>query len=275
MANLILEIEQDIAREYIREKGSELKIKDFIQKYNSKNNNPITASPCIKLFRRLKGIPYEKSIYTQKTFEKKIKRFKKLSPEAKVMFMDSNNRNWGGIRENIRKMTDETILCLITLMLDFPTLSTTTYLTYLNSKYGPNYKNNITLRTVERYLKYIGFNVKRAAFAPPNRNYVGARIFRVAWCQVINEILNNSNLLLGFIDEAAITSCEGKNHGRAFTGITPLCNCPLNKVKMSVIALIFPGFGVLYKNFVLLSNKGDFAWKRTPNSHGGKNSASG
>lgn len=38
----------------------------------------------------------------------------------------------------------------------------------------------------------------------------------------------------------------GRRYGRAYCGITPLVNCPLNKVKMTIIALVLPGFGVLY-----------------------------
>lgn len=241
---LVLEIEQDMIRIYLRENDDDFK--NFIQKYNSLNCDQLKASPCVKAYRQIHNIPDDSPIYKDDTIYKKINRFKNLSKESQIEFLNKDYSNWGGSRTNVRKVTDETIICLITLCLDFPTLSTSTYVTYLNSKYGPNYKNNITLRTVERYLKYFDFNVKRASFAPPNRNYIGSRIFRVAWCMKIEDILKDSNVLFGFIDEAAVTTCEGKNHGRAFTGITPLCNCPLSKVKMSVIAVVYPGFGVIY-----------------------------
>lgn len=227
--------------------SSFMKIVDFIQQYNYINSSNLTAPKCVKAYRRIKGIPYKNPIYSEKTLYKKIKRFKSKSKAVQMEFLNKNYSNWGGLRENVRKVNDETIMCLITLVLDFPTLSTSTYRTYLNSKYGPNYKKNISIRTIERYLKYFRFNVKRAAFSPPNRNYIGSRIFRVAWCMKIEDILDDSNVLFGFIDEAAVTSCEGKNHGRAFTGITPLCNCSLDKIKMSVIAIIYPGFGVIYQ----------------------------
>lgn len=48
-------------------------------------------------------------------------------------------------------------------------------------------------------------------------------------------------------DEASVSSSEGRKCGRGFCGITPVANCPLSKIKMTVIACVFPGFGVIYK----------------------------
>ena len=97
---------------------------------------------------------------------------------------------------------------------------------YINSKYGPNYNYalKISKRTVQRYLKLLRFSVKIAQFAPPNRNTIGLRIYRVAWCKIIEDILNNDNVLIAFVDEASVTSCEGRVFGRAYARITPVIN---------------------------------------------------
>lgn len=247
VSDLVLEVEQDILRSFNRNPQYINDIDSFINMYNDNNSVSDNMTPCVKQLKKVRGISDDQPIYTKKTFMKKLNKFKKLTSGAQTSFLNANLSNWGGSRDILRKVTDQTLLCLITLILDFPTLSTSSYVTYLNSKYGPNYKKNITLRTVERYLNILGFSVKRASFAPPNRNSVGLRIFRVAWCKMIEDILKQDNILIGFIDEAAITTCEGKSYGKAFSGITPLSNCPLSKVKMSVIAIVFPGFGVLYK----------------------------
>lgn len=247
ISKIILQVNQEILRLYNRNDKYKFDTNSFYDDMNVINSDPKKMPECVKAYRKARNIPNDKPIYTKKTIMKKIRTYEKLSPEAKELYLNKELGNWGGLREILRKVNEETLRCLITLVLDFPTLSTTSYTTYLNSKYGPNYSNNISVRTVERYLNSIGFKIKRASFAPPNRNSIGLRIFRVAWCKIIEDILKEKNVLFGFIDEAAITTCEGKNHGRAFEGITPLINCPLSKVKMSVIAIVFPGFGVLYK----------------------------
>lgn len=154
-----------------------------------------------------------------------------------------------GSRDRVQKVSRETILCLITLVIDFPTMSAASMAMYINSKYGPNFRatKHVSERTVQRYLSSLRFKVKKSSFAPPNRNSVGLRLYRVAWCHIIEDILNDPNTLIAFIDEAAVTNCEGRKYGRAYAAITPVLNNPLSKVKMTVIAMIIPSFGVLYK----------------------------
>ena len=128
---------------------------------------------------------------------------------------------------------------------------------YINSKYGPNYNYalKISKRTVQRYLKLLRFSVKIAQFAPPNRNTIGLRIYRVAWCKIIEDILNNDNVLIAFVDEASVTSCEGRVFGRAYARRTPVINVPLGKVQMTIVAIAIPCYGVLY-SFIDNSCKG-------------------
>lgn len=140
-------------------------------------------------------------------------------------------------------------------------LSAKSYANYLNSQFCPNHKKgqHIHTRNVQRYLKNHDFSVKNCSFAPPQRNCVGLRIYRVAWAQLIEDIINNDNVLLGFIDEATLTQQIGRKYGRAYWGLTPLANCPLDKIKMTVIALVLPGFVVLYKFYSNSANNDNYA----------------
>ena len=80
------------------------------------------------------------------------------------------NSKRGGKRDKITKVTKETLKCLITLELDFPTLSSFSYMTNLNSQFGPNYTNNISERTVQRYLTSLNFKLKKFYFSTPKRS---------------------------------------------------------------------------------------------------------
>lgn len=178
----------------------------------------------------------------------KIRMFESLGRHDRINFLTNSNNNstWGGPREEVNVVTNDTLDCLLSLVLDFPTMSAYHYMCYLNSKYGQNYKTNISLRTVYTCLDKLNLTLKKASFAPPNRNSVGLRIFRVAWTKFMKTIIKDDNILLGFVDEAAVTSNIGIKYGRAFAGITPVINCPLKK-KMSFLSIVFPGFGILYK----------------------------
>ena len=144
------------------------------------------------------------------------------------------------IYEIIERNNPKTFLCMNVLVLDFPTLSAESIAKYINSRYGPNnnYSSTISTRTVQRYLKKLKFNVKKASFAPPNRNSIGLRIYRVAWCKIIDDILQTENVLIAFTDEASVTTCEGRKYGRAFAAITPVLNIPLSKITMTIVAMV-------------------------------------
>ena len=62
----------------------------------------------------------------------------------------------------------------------------------------------------------------------------------------MEDILRNENVLLAFVDEAVVTDCDGRCYGRAFAGITPVMNCPLSKVKSTIVAIAIPCYGILY-----------------------------
>lgn len=110
-------------------------------------------------------------------------------------------------------------------------------------------KKNVKISTVHTALRSLKFTVKRGAFCPPARCTIGNRIFRVAWSLSMDEISNKKDVLVAYIDEAAVSINEGDKYGHAFIGITPLINCPLSNTKVSVLACVIPGFGVLYKYY--------------------------
>ena len=72
-------------------------------------------------------------------------------------------------------------------------------------------------------------------------------------------MISQDNVLLGFIDEAAVTQQIGRKYGRAYCGITPLVNCPLDRIKMTIIALALPGFGVFYKLYSNSANSENYS----------------
>ena len=47
---------------------------------------------------------------------------------------------WGGERTDVSVVTNETLDCLLSLVLDFPTMNASQYTCYLNSKYEPHYE---------------------------------------------------------------------------------------------------------------------------------------
>lgn len=257
---------------------------DFIDNYITLNTDDVTKSPLVKEYETIIEKENERKLnkkerkkrkdQTEEIHEKRVKRttflygkstlfekiqwYKSLDLEEQENFLRDGNlyEEWGGDHLKVNIVNDDTVDCLLALSLDFPTMSVSNYMNYLNSKYGPNYRNKIALSTVYSVLKNIHFTLKKTSFAPPNRNSVGLRIFRYAWCKFMKRILKNKNILLGFIDEAAVTVNESKTLGRSYIGITPINISPLKKVKMSIISTVFPGFGVIYK-FVNKSVNGE------------------
>lgn len=71
----------------------------------------------------------------------------------------------GGKRPNISVVIDDTLDCLLSLVLDFPTMSAANNTEYLNSNYGPNHDNPISLRTVYTCLTMMKLTVKKVSFA--------------------------------------------------------------------------------------------------------------
>lgn len=120
---------------------------------------------------------------------------------------------------------------MIVLIRDFPNISADSINIYLNSKYMLNYQyaKKVSKRTVQCYLLKLRFSVKIVSFAPSNRNNICLWIYRSAWCRIIDDIQKIDDVLIAFVDEAAITTCEGRKYGRAYASITTVLIVPPNK----------------------------------------------
>lgn len=245
MKNMIL---RDFYQSYADNPSNKKNVKAFVERYLLKNSTS-KASSLIAAYRAHKGLNDGEPLFNPKTLRNKLHKFNSKDSNGQKKYLEYNpsNEKHGCAREKGLKVTDETIKCMITLLIDFPTLSANAITEYLNSPFGTNYNKPLHRRTVQRYLRKLDFSFKSASFAPPNRNSIGLRIFRVAWCSIIEKIVNDQNVLIGFIDEAAVTTNEGPKKGWSYIGITPLVNAPLSKIKLSVISLVLPGFGVLYR----------------------------
>lgn len=251
---------RDFMLSFLSDSSNKKNISAFVKRYLELNSNKETACSLIKKYKKLKNQPYTEPVHAFSTLRNYCSNYLKLTTEDQVTFLCAANtpKKWGGRRNECLKVTKETIRCLITLILDFPTMTPDSIATYINSPFGPNneLEKNISGRTVQRYLKYLHFTCKKCSFAPPNRNCVGLRIFRVAWSRLVKRISLQKNVLLGFVDEAGVTNCNSKNSGRGLLGVSPLVNCPLQKHRSNIVAAVFPGFGVVYR-FVQHSMDGE------------------
>lgn len=241
------------------------KINDFATHWIAENVNNPKPHALVQAYNQIIEQEISQSDNDQNTRKKNSKQSKRKNDKytlnevtIKHWIHDSKNKkesdesnqsepSWGG-SHNV-KLSDDAILCLICLVLDFPTMIARDFTRFLNSERGPCHSKNIKIRTVQKALHSLNFTVKKAAFCPPARNSIGLRIYRVAWSMLMDDISNNDDVLMGFIDEAGVTVNEGSKYGRSFLGITPLINSPLSQCKVSVLACVFPGFGVIYRFF--------------------------
>lgn len=84
------------------------------------------------------------------------------------------------------------------------------------------------------------FNVKKESFALPTWNSIGLKILYSAWCLLFEDIFNNDNALFAFVDEAVVKSHKRRNYGRFYEGITPVMNCSLTKIAITIVAILIP-----------------------------------
>lgn len=202
---------------------------------------------------------YSLSTNSIKHWIEKYERSEEEQNKIKKELVLKEKSKWGGAHN--LKLNDDVLLCIICLTLDFPNMPSKQIASYLNSKYGPcsDEKKHIKPGTVSRALRSLNFSMKKVAFCPTTRNSIGLRIYRVAWSLLMQEISNQNDVLIGFIDEAAVSIGEGKKYGRSFVGITPLINSPLSHCKISVLSCVLPGYGVLYKFFSSAVHGSDYA----------------
>lgn len=228
-------------------------INDYRQKNDSQTNASfnrewlakIDSHPIIQEFKeqldKMRKKPFS---LTERTLRNWLTKFSDTSSQ-KAEESIKIYKNWGGKR--YQKINDKVITTILCLLIDFPNFPAPIYTKYLNGSSGCCHQKPISLTTVKRIIRSMNFTVKKVAFSPPNRNTIGARIYRVAWSLFLDEISNDENVLLCFVDEAAVTTTQGRKYGRAFASVTPMINTPLINTKLSIVALVVPGFGVLYQ----------------------------
>ena len=146
------------------------------------------------------------------------------------------------------RVTRETILCLITLLLDFPFWTSCTMAQYINSENGPNNKNKISSRTVRYYIKSLQFTQKRRAMlSNPARNSLGLTAARVVWARIALEIAESKRTTLCFVDECTVCYNDFGSGYYGFIGINPEVVTTMHKFSFNMIAMVVPGFGVIYQ----------------------------
>ena len=92
----------------------------------------------IKKYKQINNIDMKKSILSFSCLKRKTKEFDDISLLEKDDYLINGPFPYkkGGSREGSIKVTDDTIKCIITLIIDFPTLSANSIAMYLNSPLG-------------------------------------------------------------------------------------------------------------------------------------------
>ena len=219
----------------------------IIQIYINYNCNPETISPNVRLFKQFHNKSIEDAFIHFEVFKKKVNEFKELTFAEKINFLqcENNSYKWGGRRGEC-KITNNTIICLIALMVDFPLMSSISYTSYINSIYGPNVNNKVKVATIRKYVRNLEYKVEMSKFLPPNRNSIGISVYRAAWSSIILEIINNSFVLPAFLDEAAIIVFHEKQKSYSYIGMSPTIKNNRNTI-LSVISMVIPHFGLIYR----------------------------
>lgn len=219
----------------------------IIKMYINLNCNQQTITENVRLFKELHKKNIEDEFIKIETLKKKVNEFKELTFAEKCNFFncEQNNYKWGGSRGNF-KITNDTIRCLMALMIDFPSMSTISYTSYINSKYGPNENNKVQVATIRKYVRNLDYSIKLSKFHPPNRNCIGISVYRAAWSSIILEIINDENVVPAFLDEATIIAFREKQKSYSFIGMSPTIRNKGNTI-LSVISMAIPYFGLIYR----------------------------
>lgn len=156
------------------------------------------------------------------------------------------SQNQGGRRDNHIKLTPEVITCLICTLLDFPTWTLSQRTSYINGQNGATDKN-IKISTIGKACKFLNFSVHKTRYSPPARNSIGLRALRICWSKYVSQIIQNRSSCFVFIDEAGLSFVPRNSMCRGFVGITPLTLRDLQFARISIVAAVIPGYGVIYQ----------------------------
>ena len=146
-------IEHEFIQAYASNPQNKANKTKFINNYIEKNTNELTMTHEIKKYKQINNIDMKKSILSFSSLQRKTKEFDDKSLLEKEDYLRNGPFPYkkGGSREGSIKVTDDTIKCIITLIIDFPTLSANSIAMYLNSPLGQimiiqflkeQYKNN-------------------------------------------------------------------------------------------------------------------------------------
>lgn len=217
----------------------------FCRQYIEDNKGENPSCSWVTQLRERKNINQLVDFTSCKTLMKKIYWFKNLSDESKQKYLQEDPLS--NLNENLENpiVSIQTIQCLVTLLSDFPSMTTDSYVLFINSTYGTNYDHPVKKRTLQKYMKFLDYQVENAPFNPPDINSIGLKIFRYSWCKIVKDIINQGSLILGFIDEGTFTENKSRKNGKGYIGFTPSIN--EKKALMTVITMIIPSFGILYR----------------------------
>lgn len=219
---------------------------EFVHKFLEINSNVQTMSNNFKLYNQLHQTQ-STHIFSSKLLLKKLKNYELLHFDEKEKRF-SNFERVSKRCENKSlsvKITADTIKCLITLMIDFPSMSAVSYAHFINSIYGPNHNNPVNANSIQKYVREIIYTVSSSKFNPPSRNSIGSRLYRSAWCSIINDLLNSHDVLPVFIDEASIIACGSKKNSYSYVQIVPNINS--KNTILSIFVMAIPNYGLIYK----------------------------
>lgn len=156
------------------------------------------------------------------------------------------NKTQGGRREKHVKLTPDVISCLICTLVDFPTWTIIQRTMYINGINGATDKD-IKVSTIERACQNLKFTVHTTRYSPPARNSVGLRSLRILWARYVSKLIQTGSTCFVFMDEAGLSFMPRNKKCRGFIGVTPLTLRNLQFSRISVVAAVIPGYGIIYQ----------------------------
>ena len=231
---------------------------EFVAHFIEINCNNDTILENVRKYKSLHKIKITDPFIDSELLRKKLSKFNTIHSYAEkknCIQCYTADINWGGYRKK-PIISSDTIKCLISLMIDFPSMSSISYTSYINSKYGSNHINNLAIKTIQKYVNKLYYTIKWSNFEPPSRNSIGLRIYRAAWCSFVNSILNDDDRIIpAFVDEASVIINKAKKNSYSYIGLSP-SNSRRGMIGLSVISMMIPRIGLIYK-----FKDGELNWK--------------
>lgn len=219
----------------------------FCIQYIMKNRTSSPSCNWVTVLRQKKGLNCDQDFTCIKTLLNKIGWFKHLTCEEQNKYLNENLETYSNRNENHSVFDQKSLICLTSLLLDFPNMSTESYVIFMNSMFGSNSNTPICKRTLQKYIKNNDFPIANLKFEPPDLNNIGIRIARVIYSKIIESLFKNSKAIMGFIDEATVTKCEKRKNGKGYVGMTPSLHFPISNGIFTTISIAIPFYGLIYR----------------------------